>query len=81
MSTKSPGTMARRRALLTDSERELIATDDPDEPNRKYQAVSRVRNKIEDELTEDIEILRENHPDLYSELREVVCKGEGGDAE
>jgi hypothetical protein len=35
-----------------------------------------VRRKIEEELTTDVEVLRENHPDLYAELREVVCDGE-----
>lgn len=38
-----------------------------------YQAVSCVRRKITDELTTDVELLREHHPDLYAELREAVC--------
>ena len=42
----------------------------------RYQAISRVRRKIDDELTTDVEVLRENHPDLYAELREVVCEPE-----
>ncbi len=62
-----------RRALLTDRERELIEGDAGDEPDLRYQAVSRVRRKIEDELTTDVEVLRKNHPELYAELREVVC--------
>jgi chromosome segregation ATPase len=65
--------MARRRALLTDSERELIADEDPDDPNRRYQAVSRVRRKIDGELPQDAELLREHHPQLFGELQEVVC--------
>lgn len=40
----------------------------------RYKAVSRVRRKIEDELTEDVTVLRENHPELYEELRAVVCE-------
>jgi hypothetical protein len=70
-----------RRALLTDSERELIAAEDPDEPSYKYQAVSRVRNKIQDELTIDVKILRQHHPELYEELREVACEEEASDDE
>lgn len=65
--------MGRRRALLTDRERELLASDDEEEREYAYQAASRIRNKIEDELTEDVEILEEHHPDLLEELREVVC--------
>jgi len=71
--------MARRRALLTDRERELLASDDEEEREYRYQAASRIRNKIEDELTRDVEILEEHHPTLLRELREVVCKdAEGG---
>jgi hypothetical protein len=75
METDHPDEMSRRRALLTDSERERIADSELEgrEEMYRYQAISRVRNKIQDELTRDIEILRENHPTLFSELQEVVC--------
>lgn len=65
--------MARRRALLTDRERELLAGKDVEEENYRYQATSRVRNKIKDELPRDIELLREHHPRLFEELHDVVC--------
>ena len=65
--------MARRRALLTDRERELLAGVNVDEKNYQYQAATRVRNKINDELPQDMEVLEEHHPELYEELREVVC--------
>jgi|AntRauTorcE11898_2_1112593.scaffolds.fasta_scaffold14282_2 hypothetical protein len=65
-----------RRALLTDRERELIA--DPEAEDARYVAVSRVRRKIEEELTEDVDVLRRHHPDLFEELRAVVC-GEEAD--
>jgi len=64
-----------RRALLTDRERELIEGGDNVDDDLRYQAVSRVRRKINDELTTDVEILREDHPELYEELRDVVCDG------
>lgn len=64
--------MAKTRALLTETEREQITGEHGDD--RKYQAASRIRRRIGDELTTDVEILRENHPDLYDELREVVCE-------
>lgn len=63
--------MAKTRALLTDTEREQIAGEHGDD--RKYQAASRIRRRIEGELTTDVEVLQEQHPQLLEELREVVC--------
>ncbi|RLM96251.1 hypothetical protein [Haloarcula sp. Atlit-7R] len=62
--------MGRRRALLTDTERELLEAEE--KSDRYYQAVSRIRRKIEEELSEDITILEEHHPELLDELLEVV---------
>lgn len=63
--------MAKTRALLTETEREQVAGDHGDE--RKYQATTRIRRRIEDELPEDVAVLAEHHPALLEELREVVC--------
>lgn len=41
---------------------------------RYYQAVSRICRKINEELTEDVRLLEENHPDLLGELRDVVSE-------
>jgi hypothetical protein len=60
------------RALLTDRQREILADPDVD-PDRRYQAVSRIRRRIQNELREDCELLEEHHPDLYTELLDVVC--------
>lgn len=57
--------------MLTDTERELLDADE--KSDRYYQAVSRIRRKVNEELTEDIRLLEQNHPELLSELREVVC--------
>ncbi|MFB6301834.1 MAG: hypothetical protein ABEH78_03085 [Haloferacaceae archaeon] len=70
------GVMGRRRALLTDRERELLASDSEEERKYRYQAASRIRNKIHEELPEDMEILEEHHPELLGELRDVVCSDE-----
>lgn len=64
--------VTRRRAILTDRERELLR--DEDAGNQRYVAVSRVRTKIQEELADDAKILQHHHPDLYEELREVVCE-------
>jgi hypothetical protein len=66
--------MGRKRALLTDTERELLDSDNGSD--RYYQAVSRIRRKVNEEFPEDVELLRENHPQLLEELQEVVCDDE-----
>lgn len=71
-------TMAKTRALLTETEREQIAGEHGDE--RKYQAASRVRSRIEEELGADVSVLEENHPGLLQELREVACEPVGTNA-
>lgn len=60
--------------MLTDTERELLEGDE--KSDRYYQAVSRIRRKINEELTEDVRLLKENHPELLEELRGVACDGE-----
>lgn len=65
--------MAKTRALLTETEREQIAGEHGDE--RRYQATSRVRSRLRDELPADVAVLRDHHPTLYAELRGVVCEG------
>ena len=64
--------MARTRALMTETEREQIAGRQSEQ--RKYEATSRVRRRINEELGRDVELLEEHHPDLLEELRAVVCK-------
>lgn len=64
--------MARTRALLTEKEREQIAGKHGDK--RRYEATSRVRSRVTDELTVDIDILEEHHPELLEEIRDVVCE-------
>ena len=70
MPHKQGSQMGRRRALLTDTERELLEAGE--KSDRYYQAVSRIRRKIDEELAEDITILEEHHPELLDELLEVV---------
>jgi len=65
--------MARTRALLTETDRKQIAGEEDVPENKRYQAISRVRNRIQDELPEDVELLKENHPELFQELRDIVC--------
>ena len=74
--------MAKRRALLTEAEREILGGEREVKDNYRYSVESRVRTRIRNELPTDVEALREHHPEIYSELREVVCgtseEGEDG---
>jgi len=63
--------MSTTRALLTETEREQIANEHG--KDRRYQATSRVRRRIDEELSRDVTVLREHHPELLAELQEVVC--------
>ena len=75
MSGETTDKMARTRALMTETDRQQIADEEEgDDENKRYQAVSRVRSRITEELPEDVAILREHHPKLYEELQEIVCE-------
>jgi len=70
--------MAKSRALITDTEFQRISGETEVEDPKRYQAISRVRKRINDELPKEVEMLEEHHPELLKELREVVC--EDGDS-
>jgi len=72
MSEQDQTGMARGRALITETEREHIAGE-RDNDQRQYEAVSRVRARIDEELAEDVRLLEEHHTELLDDLREVVC--------
>jgi len=66
--------MAKSRGLITDTEKERISGEADVEDSKRYQAVSRVRRRIQEELPQEIGLLEEHHPELLAELREVVCE-------
>jgi hypothetical protein len=70
------GDMARSRGLITDTERNRIAQQVEVEDSKRYQAISRVRRRINEELPQEIELLAQHHPKLLEELRNTVCKDE-----
>lgn len=74
MAHQRTGNMAKSRGLITDLEAERIAGEGSSEDAKRYQAISRVRRRIDEELPKNIELLREHHPQLLEELREVVCE-------
>ena len=61
---------------MTEKEREWLASDNTEAGSRKYQVISEVRNRINEELTEDIDTLAKHHPELLEELRDVACSEE-----
>jgi hypothetical protein len=65
--------MAKSRALITETEREQIAGEHGDQ--RRYEAVSRVRARIKDELETDVEVLQKHHQELLGEIQDAVCEG------
>lgn len=66
------------RALLTERERKRIAGD-ADDKQRRYEAVSRARRRIHEELPDDLKLLEEHHPTLYNELKSVICDDRSDD--
>jgi hypothetical protein len=68
------GDMARGRALLTEYEKESMRGEHGNQ--RRYEARSRFRSRVNENLVAEIEFLAEKEPDLLEELREVVCEDE-----
>lgn len=68
--------VGRYRAIMTETDREHIAGEGDPSKRQIDQSVYRVRLRINEELTRDIEVLAEHRPDLLAELREVVCPNE-----
>jgi hypothetical protein len=75
MAEQTYGRMARTRALMTKTERQYIARSVEVSDSKRYQAISRVRDRLES-LEADVETLEEHHPDLLADVREVICEEE-----
>lgn len=57
---------------MTTTDRERISSEVTVSDEKRYQAIHRVRSRIE-ELETDVDVLAEHHPELLEELRDVVC--------
>ncbi|ADD05668.2 uncharacterized protein Nmag_2099 [Natrialba magadii ATCC 43099] len=64
--------MSKYRAIMTTTDRERITGEVTVSDEKRYQAIHRVRSRI-DELETDVDVLAEHHPELLKELRDVVC--------
>jgi hypothetical protein len=65
--------MGEGRALLTERERDAITGDESD--SYRYKTRTYLRRRLE-KLEADAELLAEHEPELYDELRDVVCDEE-----
>lgn len=68
--------MGRYRAIMTETDREYIAGEGEPTDRQVDQSVYRVRLRISEELSRDIDVLEKHRPDLLNELRSVVCTSE-----
>jgi len=67
------------RALLTDSEKEIITGNREDvSDNYEYKVRSLVRNRVRKKFGDDVEILKEHFPEVYEMIEAEVCQ-EGED--
>ena len=64
--------MATGRALMTESEEEYLAGEYGDQ--RRYEAKSRIKSRIRNQLSEDMNHWEEHAPGLIDVLQEVVCE-------
>jgi len=60
------------RSLFTDREREILAGRADVTDNYRYKVESVARERV-DQAQKDVEVLRENYPELFAQLQEVVC--------
>lgn len=61
-----------QRALLTDTEREILSGERDVKDNYRYSVESRVRSRIHGPLVEDLRVIRENYPEMLEAVEEAV---------
>lgn len=59
---------------MTETEFNRISGEEEVKPQRRYEAISRVRRRIKEELPQEVEMLSEHNEELLEELREAVCE-------
>jgi len=64
--------MSEGRALLTDRERAILAGEVDVKDNYRYKVESTARQRVE-KAKEDIDVLREEYPEIFAELEAAVC--------
>lgn len=64
--------MGRYRAIMTETDRAHISGKSNPTQDQKDQAVYRVKQRITEEVPKDVDVLKNNRPDLRDELIEQV---------
>lgn len=65
----------QRRALLTEREREILSGEADVTTNYRYSIESRVRSRLRERLPADIDLIREEYPEMFDELLyPAVCQ-------
>jgi hypothetical protein len=67
--------MVDGRALLTEREREILAGDAEVSDNYRYKVESTARQRVR-HIEKDVEVLRINYPEIFSELQDTVCESD-----
>ena len=72
----------QRRALLTPREREILRGEADVTDNYRYSVESRIRTRLRERLPEDVDVIRENYPEMFDEIvYPIVCQPGEADAE
>jgi len=66
------------RALLTESERKILAGEKDVKDNYRYKVESVVRTRVRKRLGDDVEVLRKELPEVFELIEEEVCNYEDG---
>jgi hypothetical protein len=69
--------MTEERSLLTNREREILSGEADVSDNYRYKVESVARRRVRN-VEDDVEVLRENYPEIFEELQEIVCSDEEG---
>lgn len=65
----------QRRALLTEREREILTGEADVTDNYRYSVESRIRSRLRDNLARDVDVIREQYPEIFDELiYPAVCE-------
>lgn len=74
-STETAETMTDEgRALMTDTERRIIAGEKEVSDNYRYKVESLVRNRVRKKFGDDVDVLREDFPEVFEMLEAEVCE-------
>ena len=65
--------MTGERSLFTEREREILSGEADVSDNYRYKVESVARQRVRG-IEDDVSVLRECYPEIFEELREVVCQ-------